>query len=72
MPPAGNVEAGTSACRPASDGLTLRSRAQAGCFLTGLDLVEPGLVLMPDWHPDGGPAEPGAAGYAAVGRVRSR
>lgn len=67
--PAGNVEAGTRAYRPASEGVTLRSRAQVGRFLTGLDLVEPGLVLMPDWRPDGGPPEPGAAGYAAVGRV---
>ena len=69
LSPPANVSAGTRAYRPASSGLTLRSRAQVGRFLTGLDLVEPGLVPLPDWQPDGGPAEAGAAGYGAVGHV---
>jgi len=41
-------------------------------FLAGLDLVEPGLVPLPGWHPEGETAEPGAAGYGAVGRVPGR
>ncbi len=50
----------------------MRSRAQIGRFLAGLERVEPGLVLLPDWRPDGAAAEPGAAGYGAVGRVPAR
>jgi hypothetical protein len=30
-----------------------RTPEQVGSFLTGLDLVEPGLVRVPDWRPDG-------------------
>jgi hypothetical protein len=31
---------------------TLRSRDQIASFFTGLDLVEPGLVRIPQWRPD--------------------
>jgi hypothetical protein len=31
----------------------LRSRAQAERFLDGLELVEPGVVLIPLWRPEG-------------------
>jgi hypothetical protein len=30
---------------------TPRNRAQVGQFFDGLDLVEPGLVRVPEWHP---------------------
>jgi hypothetical protein len=32
---------------------SFRTPEQVGSFLTGLDLVEPGLVRVPDWRPDG-------------------
>src|SRR6266568_4420276 len=32
--------------------LTLRSRAEVQRFFAGWDLVEPGLVWAPQWHPD--------------------
>jgi S-adenosyl methyltransferase len=34
--------------------LTFRSRAQVAAFFDGLDLVEPGLVRVPEWRPDRG------------------
>jgi hypothetical protein len=34
-----------------------RDRAQIATFVDGLDLVEPGLVSAPLWHPDGPAAE---------------
>jgi hypothetical protein len=30
---------------------TARSRDQVGAFFAGLDLVQPGLVRVPDWRP---------------------
>jgi hypothetical protein len=51
--------------------VTLRSRAEVTRLLTGLDIVEPGVVPAVDWHPDPdqGPSEfwPGLL-LAAVGR----
>jgi hypothetical protein len=32
--------------------LTFRSRAEVAAFFDGLDLVEPGLVRVPQWRPD--------------------
>ncbi len=32
--------------------LAVRSRAEIGRFLAGFDLVEPGLVWAPQWHPE--------------------
>jgi hypothetical protein len=32
--------------------LTFRSRAEVGRFFDGLELVEPGLVRIPEWRPD--------------------
>jgi len=34
-----------------------RDRAQIAAFVDGLDLVEPGLISAPQWHPDGAAAE---------------
>lgn len=52
--------------------MTMRTREEIGALLSGLDLVEPGLVHPAEWRPD--PArrpdmEPESlSGYAAVGR----
>ncbi|MGH3655158.1 MAG: SAM-dependent methyltransferase [Micromonosporaceae bacterium] len=52
--------------------MSMRSHAQITMLLDGWDLVEPGLVHIPLWHPD--PSDPSAGsedtlvGYAAVGR----
>ena len=51
--------------------LTPRSREQVARFLTGTDLVEPGLVRVEEWRPD--PAADDTAGsslWCAVGRKR--
>nr|WP_281377550.1 SAM-dependent methyltransferase [Saccharopolyspora hordei] len=49
---------------------TLRSREQIAELLTGYELVEPGLVLLPEWRPEV-PVDPAEAAqtnsYAAVG-----
>jgi SAM-dependent methyltransferase len=51
--------------------VTLRSRSEIEALFTGFELVEPGVVWLPDWHPDD--AEPAQqqmprAGYGGVGR----
>jgi hypothetical protein len=47
-----------------------RTRAEVGAFFSGLDLVDPGVVAMQAWRPNGGAlAVPdGPTSYAAVGR----
>ncbi|MDR7299894.1 SAM-dependent methyltransferase [Haloactinomyces albus] len=49
--------------------LTWRSRDEIAAFLPGYRLVEPGLVLLGDWHPDPGEHTPAEAtnGYGALG-----
>ena len=32
--------------------MTLRSRVEIARFFAGWELVEPGLVWAPEWHPD--------------------
>lgn len=32
--------------------LVLRSRADVTCFFDGMDVVDPGVVLLPEWRPD--------------------
>jgi S-adenosyl methyltransferase len=47
---------------------TRRGRDEIERFFTGLDMVSPGLVQLPDWRPAAGdPAAP-TSGYAAVAR----
>ncbi|MEU3724578.1 SAM-dependent methyltransferase [Streptomyces sp. NPDC031705] len=57
--------------------LVMRTREQISGFFEGFELVEPGLVFMPDWHPEGtGPLAEGEepedpyafSGYGGVGR----
>jgi trans-aconitate methyltransferase len=43
--------------KQASAPLVLRSRAQLDAFFAGFDYVEPGLVQIASWHPDGPPPE---------------
>ncbi|WP_229831206.1 SAM-dependent methyltransferase [Actinoplanes ianthinogenes] len=56
--------------------MRVRSRAEIERFLTGLDLVEPGLRIVPAWRPDlGEPTEPAPSDaqvsvYGAVARYR--
>jgi S-adenosyl methyltransferase len=52
----------------------MRSRAEIARFFEGLDMVEPGLVWVPEWRPD--PDDPSefddpreSMGFAGVGRV---
>jgi hypothetical protein len=49
--------------------VTTRDRDQVARFFTGLELVEPGLVNVSEWRPDGaGAAEGPAALWVCVGR----
>ncbi|GAA2262838.1 hypothetical protein GCM10010145_42390 [Streptomyces ruber] len=53
--------------------LALRSRDEVGRFFENLELVDPGVSLVVDWHPELGDPVPGqdddvVPGYAAVGR----
>ena len=48
-----------------------RTREQMERFFDGMDLVEPGLVRVEEWHPDPDPAETGrSALWCALGRKR--
>jgi hypothetical protein len=42
----------------ATSALTLRSRAEVTALFDGWDLVEPGVVQVPLWHPEGRPPRP--------------
>ncbi|HTR93140.1 MAG TPA: SAM-dependent methyltransferase [Trebonia sp.] len=47
-----------------------RSKAEVAAFVGGLDLVEPGVVPMQAWHPDGGSVtdQHGPTSYVAMAR----
>jgi SAM-dependent methyltransferase len=47
-----------------------RSFADTDRFFTGLELVEPGLVPLPEWRPDLGPAQDTGQSYAYGGVAR--
>jgi hypothetical protein len=47
---------------------TRRSREEVARFFDGLELVEPGLVQLPDWRPGAGDPPAPTAGYGAVGK----
>ena len=71
-----NPERATAAVRgydEATAPFVLRSRERVEWFLNGLDMVEPGVVQLPYWRPDGGVEEDPSKIwlYAAVGRKRS-
>lgn len=56
----------------ATSTITLRSHAQIAALFDGWDLVEPGLVRLPQWRPDGKPPGPKELakvwGYGGVAR----
>ncbi len=58
--------------RNATSRMFNRSRAEVGSLFAGLDLVEPGIVWLPQWRPDSGTerlAEPGRSlCWCGVGR----
>lgn len=57
----------------ATESLALRRRSEVARFFDGLDMLEPGLVALPSWRPDGideGLADPHLCGmYGGIGRV---
>ncbi|WP_405630369.1 SAM-dependent methyltransferase [Streptomyces sp. NBC_00016] len=65
--------AATAKLKAAGVTLALRSREEFTRFFDGLDLVEPGVAVVPEWHPELGEPVPGQddgviPGYGAVGR----
>ncbi|MFE0456135.1 SAM-dependent methyltransferase [Streptomyces sp. NPDC058914] len=65
--------AATAKLKAAGVTLALRSREEFTRFFDGLDLVDPGVAIVPDWHPELGEPVPGQddgviPGYGAVGR----
>lgn len=65
--------AATAKLKAAGVTLALRSREEFSRFFDGLDLVEPGVAVVPEWHPELGEPVPGQddgviPGYGAVGR----
>jgi S-adenosyl methyltransferase len=47
---------------------TRRSHDEVARFFTGLELVAPGLVQLPDWRPAAGDLAAPTSGYGAVAR----
>ena len=75
MHPAGDLdpallEAGRLWNQLAAQPVRLRSRAEVTGLLAGLELVEPGLVTVPEWRPEAGerPLAQQIPLYAAVAR----
>jgi hypothetical protein len=65
---AGVVEA----MKNSRDPMYFRSHAEVLSLFDGFDLVEPGLVSAPQWHPEHGIDDPVVEGvYAGVGRMSS-
>ncbi|MEU3617888.1 SAM-dependent methyltransferase [Streptomyces sp. NPDC006872] len=65
--------AATEKLKAAGVTLALRSREEFARFFAGLDLVEPGVAVVPEWHPELGEPVPGQddgviPGYGAVAR----
>ncbi|MEV5736792.1 SAM-dependent methyltransferase [Streptomyces sp. NPDC052292] len=68
-------EAATEKLKAAGVTLALRSREEFARFFDGLDLVEPGVEIVHQWHPELGEPVPGQddgviPGYGAVARKR--
>ncbi|MER5864713.1 SAM-dependent methyltransferase [Kitasatospora sp. NPDC002040] len=61
---------GPAVYKAATAQLTFRSKAQVTGFFDGLELLEPGVVTAPHWHPDQEPqsSDSEVAIWAAVGR----
>ncbi|GAA5068155.1 SAM-dependent methyltransferase [Thermocatellispora tengchongensis] len=52
------VDKGTEVYQKATSPLVLRTRAEIEALFTGLELVEPGVVWLPQWRPDHDPIDP--------------
>ncbi|MFF5172595.1 SAM-dependent methyltransferase [Micromonospora sp. NPDC000089] len=65
-PPAA-AQQGAAVYRRSSAPLVPRRHADIARFLDGYDPVEPGLVRLADWRPDGAPGAGVSHGYGAVG-----
>ncbi|WP_431873888.1 SAM-dependent methyltransferase [Micromonospora marina] len=65
--PALPTEQGTAIYRRSSSPLVPRSRDEVARFLDGYEPVEPGLVKVADWRPDGEPRAAVSHGYGGVG-----
>jgi hypothetical protein len=71
LPPE-RAEGAVDVYRKARNPLIMRSREDIARFFEGYDMVEPGLVPMPDWRPDTAPEEEDPysySGFAGVGRA---
>jgi hypothetical protein len=68
--PAPDTNRGPAIYRNATAQLTLRTKTQVTRFFDGLDLLDPGLVTAPLWHPEQPPTETDAQVgiWAGVGR----
>jgi hypothetical protein len=64
---------GVDVYRRTSTPVVARSRSEVDALLHGMDLVDPGLVWIPRWRPDGGDPplarDEDSVIYAAVGRI---
>ncbi|MEU3859515.1 SAM-dependent methyltransferase [Streptomyces sp. NPDC028722] len=70
--PAGRAEGAVDVYKDIRNPLIMRSREEIARFFEGYDMVEPGLVPMPQWRPDSAPEheDPYAfSGFAGVGRT---
>ncbi|MBQ1069987.1 SAM-dependent methyltransferase [Micromonospora sp. D75] len=61
------TEQGTAIYRRSSSPLVPRTRDEVARFLDGYELVDPGLVKVADWRPDGEPQAAVSHGYGGVG-----
>ncbi|MEU5530123.1 SAM-dependent methyltransferase [Micromonospora chersina] len=64
------AQQGTAVYQRSSAPLVPRTHAAALRFFDGYDLVEPGLVWLADWRPDGEPRSAVSHGYGGVGLRR--
>jgi hypothetical protein len=72
---ADNGRRGAAVYQKTSTPVVARSHAEVGALLGGVELVEPGIVWVPEWRPDGGDPELEqpelSVIYAGVGTIRS-
>lgn len=64
----GTEAAASSLDHDMAEPMVLRDRAGVARFLDGLELVDPGVVAVDQWHPDGSTPTARASNYGAVGR----
>jgi SAM-dependent methyltransferase len=70
--PPGRAEGAVDVYKSIRNPLIMRSRDEIARFFEGYDMVEPGLVPMPNWRPDTAPEDEDPyvfSGFAGVGRA---